>query len=202
MDERRTKKPKTGQKAIQRRTWGWIGSSIVAVSVGGIILSALPGRSLVVNGVSYFLAPPRFVAARTSQDGTYIWNATYDFVLALPENAGEDLQRVSITQRGGIGRPRFRAKDIRVFVSQDSAQLGEAVELSEVTIDDDQSAMTIDFATPIAPGAIVTVRLYPVRNPATAGTYLYEIMAFPVGEQPRAYNVGTGQIRIYDNTLD
>lgn len=170
-----------------------------------IIISGMPDGFVkaieLVDGTTYFLNPPRLLGAISSQDGTYIWGATYYFTLELPENAGEPLQKVAIVQEGGLGRPLFDASSTEAFEGTRN-RLGKSLAIESVNLDPDVPALVVEFNPPIHPGKIVTIRLYPVRNPTVAGTYLYGVTAFPTGEKPFGQYLGVGQIRIYDSNLD
>jgi hypothetical protein len=52
----------------------------------------------VADGTVYFNSPPRLVAATTTLKEVNRWGVTYYFTLSVPENAGEPLQSVRITQ--------------------------------------------------------------------------------------------------------
>ncbi len=153
------------------------------------------------DGTTYFLSPPRLLGAISSQDGTYIWGATYYFTLKLPENAGEPLQKVAIAQQGGLGRPLFDINNTEVFEGTRDRP-GQRLPIQNIELDAEVPALSIQFAQPILPGKTITIRLYPVRNPGVAGIYLYGVTAFPLGKKPHGQYLGVGQIRIYDSNLD
>ncbi|WP_421657683.1 DUF2808 domain-containing protein [Leptothermofonsia sp. ETS-13] len=159
------------------------------------------GAIELADGTTYFLNPPRLLSAFSSQDGTYIWGATYYFTLNLPENAGRPLQKIAIVQEGGLGRPLFDADNTRAFEGTRNRP-GTNLPIKQVEFNPDFPALTVEFEQPILPGTTVTIRLYPVRNPGIAGTYLYGVTAFPTGERPYGQYLGVGQIRIYDSNLD
>jgi Protein of unknown function (DUF2808) len=153
------------------------------------------------DGTTYFDNPPRFINATTSQDGTYIWGATYYFTISMPDNAGEPLQKVVIQQESGTSRPVFDPQKTAVFEGTRNDP-GEELPIQEVDFDPETQAITVIFDPPIEPGKMITIRFHPVRNPGIGGRYLYGIAAFPVGTQPHGQFLGYGEIRIYDNQED
>lgn len=175
-------------------------STLGCLILGSIASLRAPAITL-SDGTTYFLNPPRLLAMRSSQEGTYIWNATYSITLLVPQNAGEPLQKLIITQRGGLGRPLFNPTNTEAF-SGTPQKPGPPLPLGNVTLDPDGPILTVSFDPPVPPGTLVTLRLYPVRNPGVAGTYLYGITAFPSGETPFGQFIGIGQVRIYDSPLD
>jgi hypothetical protein len=178
-------------------------SIILGTSIFGIaaLLWKVGNAIELVDGTTHFLNPPRFLGARASQNGTYVWGATYYFTIALPDNAGEALQKVVITQESGFSRPLFDIKNVEVFEGE-HGRLGHPLPIQKVILNSDSLMLTVLFEPPIPPGKTMTIRLYPVRNPSVAGTYLYGVTAFPVGERPYGQFIGVGQIQIYDSNLE
>jgi hypothetical protein len=181
--------------------WRVLGMATLLLVGGGTIATYHSNAVTLKDGTTYFLNPPQLVSSATSQTGTYIWGATYYFTLRLPSNAGESLQRLLIEQETGIGQPEFNARYTEVFEG-DRNNLGARVPLKQATIKPGSQSLSLIFAQPVPPGKMITVRLYPVRNPNAAGSYLYGITAFPVGEKPFGQFIGFGHIRIYDANLD
>lgn len=170
--------------------------------VSALGMNSSPANAIrLADDTTHFINPPRLKEAFSSQDGNYVWGATYYFTLALPEDAGEPLQRVIILQEGGLGRPLFDTTNIAVFEGVRNRP-GKKFSVHKATLDSIVPAITIEFDPPIPAGNTVTIRLYPVRNPSIAGTYLYGVIAFPPGEKARGQYIGVGQIRIYDSNLD
>ncbi len=181
-------------------SWKSLLTTFFCVTTLGVAHGSVEAIEL-ADGTTYFLNPPRLLGAITSQDGTFIWGATYYFTLELPENAGEPLQKVAIVQEGGLGRPLFDASSTEVFEGTRN-RLGKSLAIQNVNLDPDVPALVIEFNPPIPPGRTITIRLYPVKNPTVAGTYLYGVTAFPTGKKPFGQYLGVGQIRIYDSNLD
>lgn len=149
------------------------------------------------DGSTHFVQPPRLISATTTFNIANVWNSTYFFTLNLPENAGEPLQRVTISLREGGDFPRFFLDDSRAF-SGTSENRDRTLSLGEVTQDRDSQTLTVNFDPPVPPGQTVTIRLHPVRNPRYSGVYLFGVTAFPPGENPRGQFLGYGRLHFYE----
>lgn len=161
-------------------------------------LSMLSATAITLyDGKTYFTKPPRLISSSTSQDGSYIWGASYYFTIEIPEQAGEPLAKLVIEQQAGQGQPQFSARDAEIFEGTRNQQ-GNRFKLQSIEIREDPVTISASFDPPIPPGKTVTLRLYPVRNPQIGGVYLYGVTAFPPGEQPYGHFLGFGRIRIVD----
>ncbi|MEM8544588.1 MAG: DUF2808 domain-containing protein [Cyanobacteria bacterium P01_H01_bin.119] len=172
-----------------------IGSSLV-------ILSAAYGGSPAVavellNGETAFVQQPRLLSTTTTRDRASARNPVYQFVLTLPEGAGEPLGRVTITPRNPrSARWRFRLERSQAY---SRTPAGQSVELlASAQQDPETAAITVEFAEPISPGQQVIITLHPSRNPRRGGEYLFGIEAAPAAARPQSYFVGYGRIRIYE----
>ncbi len=75
----------------------------------------LPAQAIqLADGTVYFAQPPRLVSATTTFRNPGVW-ATYYFTIRLPDNAGEPLQRVTLTQQEGLEDIRFDLEDSYAF---------------------------------------------------------------------------------------
>ncbi|MBE9013767.1 DUF2808 domain-containing protein [Pseudanabaenaceae cyanobacterium LEGE 13415] len=160
----------------------------------------IPAQAVQVRGTTYFVSPPRLVDTSSTQNYVYAWSATYYFTLDVPENAGEPLQRVTIAQDPAIDRVRFNLRETEAFDggSRSNTRIG----LGEVTQDEKNRAITVNFNPPVAPGKRVTIALSPYQNPAFGGVYLFGITAFPQGDPAYGQFLGFGRISIYDRGSD
>ena len=89
-----------------------------------------------------------------------MWGATYYFTISVPENAGEPLQRVTITQQEGADNIRFNLEDSRAFVGTRNRK-GERLTLGEVTREREKKTVSETFDPPVTPGKTVTIGLPP-----------------------------------------
>jgi hypothetical protein len=150
------------------------------------------------DGTTIFEKSPRLVDAITTYNTTYVWNATYYFTIALPENAGEPLQKVTIAQRQG-------SEDIKFYLDETVAYEGTAddkgrqISIAKVDFDENSNVITAIFAEPVSPGKLVTVGFKPKRNPQYEGIYLFGVTVFPRGEKPQGLYLGVGRLHFYGN---
>lgn len=170
----------------------------VAVGIGGVTTQMT--QAIQLRGTVYFAYPPDLVDATTTFKAVNVWGATYYFTISVPENAGEPLQRVTITQQEGADNIRFKLEDSRAFMGT-RASKGERLTLKEVTKDRDTRTVFVNFDPPITPGKMVTIGLRPVRNPRISGVYLFGVTAFPVGEKSHGQFMGFGRLHFYGESI-
>ncbi len=164
---------------------------VVATSIWGVVSQPTQAVQL-ADGTVYFVQPPRLVGATTTERPVYAWGAKYYFTLSLPENAGEPLQRVTITQQGG-GSIKYNLESSQAFEGT-WRHKGARIALGTVTMKPSQPTVEVIFNPPVTPGKTVTIGLRPVRNPSMQGTYLFGITAFPPGEKAHGQFLGFGRL--------
>ncbi|MEH1970619.1 DUF2808 domain-containing protein [Nostoc sp.] len=173
----------------------------------GIGVVAVPVTQAVQlrDGTVYFVQPPKLVDATTTYKDANAWGATYYFTINVPENAGESLQRVTITQKEGAENIRYDLNDTRAFVGTRDAYGGlrlrkeTQLKLGPVTNERETRTVTVNFDPPVTPGQTVTIALRPVKNPSFSGVYLLGVTAFPVGEKSHGQFLGFGRFQFYNN---
>jgi Protein of unknown function (DUF2808) len=171
--------------------------SPTTVLIALIVISLSANAITLRDGKTYFVNPPRLINTATTQDGSYIWGASYFFTVEIPETAGEPLAKLVIVQETGQGRPQFNPDQAEIFEGT-RQQRGKPLKLQAIKVTEDPVTVTATFDPPIPPGKTVTLRLYPVRNPQIGGSYLYGVTAFPPGEQAHDQFLGFGRLRIID----
>lgn len=149
------------------------------------------------DGTVAFEKPPRLVDAETTYNGTSTIGARYYFTLSVPENAGEPLGRVTISQRQGFENIDFELEDTRAFEGKPRRK-GEKLAIANVTKDDKTKTISVTFDPPVAPGKTLTVELRPYRNPWTGGVYIFGVTAFPAGEKAYGLYLGVGRLQFYE----
>lgn len=153
------------------------------------------------DGTVYFVQPPDLVDAKTTFNNVNMWGAKYYFTINIPENAGEPLQRVTITQQEGGYDVRFDLEDSRAFIGTPSDK-GERLTLGEVTKERETQTVSVTFDPPVPPGKTITIDLRPVRNPMFSGVYLFRVTAFPPGEKSHGQFLGFGRFHFYNHDID
>jgi hypothetical protein len=146
-------------------------------------LLALPAMAFPLgNGRTTFERAPRLIRAATSSRQARTSRATYHFTISVPENAGQPLQAVTISQRQGFDEIAFKTDKSSAFEGDSFAG---GPELPLASIGGPQPAdgdTTVVFDPPVPPGKTVTVALQAKRNPNFPGIYLFGVTAYPVGE--------------------
>ena len=177
----------------------------LAISIGGVAVPVTQAVQL-RDGTVYFVEPPKLVKATTTYKDVNVWGGTYYFTINVPENAGESLQKVTITQKEGAENIDYKLKDTRAFVGTSDAYGGlrlrkeSRLTLGAVTAERKTRTVTVNFNPPVTPGQTVTIALRPVSNPSFSGVYLLGVTAFPVGEKSHGQFLGFGRFQFYSNT--
>lgn len=150
------------------------------------------------NGQVFFDYPPVLVKASTTFPATRFSGSTYKFTLAVPENAGEPLQRVTFEQKRNADEIDFKRNQPHVLKVERSHSPNSE---STVSISQNPStkAVTVVLDPPVPPGSTVTIRLLPERNPFISGYYLFGVTAFPAGDNSYGQFLGYGRLYFYDN---
>ncbi|MBE9126109.1 MULTISPECIES: DUF2808 domain-containing protein [unclassified Coleofasciculus] len=169
--------------------------TLSAASISGVVVPPAPAIQQ-LNGTVSFEKSPRLIDVFSTFDSVGVWGAKYYFTIELPEDAGEPLQQVTISQRQGGEEIRFRLHETRSFTGTPSDK-GERLALQAVTRDEETDTISVVFEEPISPGQTFTIGLVPVRNPYFGGVYLFGVTAFPAGEKPYGLYLGPGRLHFY-----
>ena len=148
------------------------------------------------DGTVYFAYPPELITATTTFKEVSVLGPTYYFTINIPENAGESLQRVEITQREGTQQIRFDLKHTRAFVGTEGNK-EQQLSLAGVTREKNTQKLSVIFDPAVSPGKTVTISLHPYQNPQFSGVYLFGVTAFPVGEKSHGQFLGYGRLQFY-----
>jgi hypothetical protein len=180
-----------------------LGVVLIGFFLGGNLYQTPSQAKQLSDGTTIFEKSPRLVDASTTFNNTYVWGATYYFTIALPENAGEPLQKVSIAQRQGSEDIRF---DLEKTVAYEGTADDKGIRLAIATVDakstlnpqnEPTNTITVTFLEPVAPGKTLTVGLKPKRNPQYEGIYLFGVTVFPRGDKPSGLYLGVGRLHFY-----
>lgn len=169
---------------------------IATATVSTLLAAPFAQAIQTLEGVVSFEAPPRLEDTSTTFNNTRMWGAKYYFTLTLPDNAGEPLKKVTITQLPSLEEIDYQQNDTFAFKGT-ARNKGERLNVGEVTKDEESQTLSVIFDPPIQPGTTFTVGLKPVRNPAYGGVYLFRVKAFPVGEKPYGLDLGVGRLHFY-----
>lgn len=172
-------------------------SGLASGLVPGLSIAVAPAHSLELRGSTFFTRPPWKVDLVSYY--TTIWQpwAQYYFTVEMPVDAGASLGGLTIQQTRGVDTNfNFSVDRTRAFLGRPRRE-GPAVPV-QASFDQAARQFTIRFPEPIPPGGTVTVVLKPWNNPAYSDTYMFQVTAYPAGENPSPAPLGFGTLRIYD----
>ncbi len=142
-----------------------------------------------------FEATPRLIRTATT-NSTVNGPSTYHFTIEVPENAGEALKAVTISQKDNPDYINLAVNRSNAFIG-DSFAGGPDLELADIggDLSTNPNDVTFVFDEPVQPGETVTVRVRAKRNPRVGGIYLFGVTAFPEGgeDSPGLY-LGSGRL--------
>ena len=151
-------------------------------------------------GQPFFSRPPQLIRAVAFPNGAYT-SATYEFTLTVPEDAGQPLKAVKITQARNFANLKFDISNSKAFIGK---QVKGGSEIRLANIGSDQPAnpgeVTIVFDQAVQPGNAVTVALAAQSNPSGGGVYLFGVTAYPAGESGLGQFLGYGRINFYSTS--
>ena len=141
-----------------------------------------------------FEAAPRLIRTATT-NSTVNGPSTYHFTIEVPENAGEALKAVTISQKDNPDYINLAVNRSNAFIG-DSFAGGPDLELADIggDLSTNPNDVTFVFDEPVQPGETVTVRLKAKRNPRVDGIYLFGVTAFPEGENSSGLYLGSGRL--------
>lgn len=172
----------------------WLVAS--TLTIGLLIPSTLAAVNAFEVGYNktVFEAAPRLTrtAATHSSPNT---PSTYHFTIEVPENAGEALEAVTISQKDNPDQIDFVINKNSAFIG-DSFAGGANLDLADIggNLPLDSDEITVVFDEPVEPGETVTVKLRAKRNPSRRGVYLFGVTAFPEGENSSGLYLGSGRL--------
>jgi hypothetical protein len=160
------------------------------------VLGTTAARALELRGSTTFTSPPWKAELRSYNTNVGEANVEHYLTLVLSPEAGAALGRLSLQQiRGADSDFLSRLSRARAFLGRPRRE-GPAVPV-QLHFDGGERALQLTFPAPVPPGSTITVALRAWRNPWVADTYLFQVVAWPAGENPVSAPVGTATLRIY-----
>ncbi len=150
------------------------------------------------NESTVFLQPPHLVSANADKVGVWARGAKYYFTIAIPDDAGTSLRKVTINQRQGGEDINYQIDKTTAFLGTPDSR-GENLNIETIAETEDTVPITVEFDTPIPPGTTFTIVLVPRINPGFGNTYSFEVNGFPVGEGSSGVYLGVGKISFITN---
>ena len=176
-----------------------------------VSISSVMTISTIVFGANYLLSKPinavelldgqmacesgvRLTGAAATFSDRNSSLAKYQFTIEVPEDAGEALESVKITQKENSDTVVFRADKSKASLGNSLA--GDNIPLAAVGGKSQPGETTVVFNAPVEPGNTVTISVKPKQNPSIDGVYLFGVTAYPTGENSPGLYLGSGRIYI------
>lgn len=145
---------------------------------------------------STFIQAPSLISTNTSDRSTNEFGSTYSFQIAVPQQIGSSLQKLTISQKDAIEPIAFSADRTTVYIQQPSGALTPVS--NTATIDPNSRAISVVLDTPVPAGTTVIVGVRPVSNPSLEGQYVFGLTSFPSSESSQGQFIGLGRLDIYN----
>lgn len=150
---------------------------------------------------AYFTKAPRLLGASVTHNSVQARGAKYYFNLQLPQDAGTNLQQITIAQRQGQETIDFRLDETVAYIGTNRDKKAQ-IAIANVGQDEETGEITIILEKPVSPGTTFTVGLKPRKNPFYDGVYLFGVTAFPQGNNPQSLYLGVGRLHFYRGNDD
>lgn len=176
---------------------GILGTLMLGIAAPTTLLS-LSAEAIALGGRRTFVKAPRLVNAEATHKtpGT---QSTYKFAIAVPNNAGEPIKAVRITQKPNVEDISFKVSESRASVEDSIAGERELAVASLGGAEPDEEEITVVFDEPVQPGSTVTVSVRGT-NPSRGGIYQFGVTAFPIEEDSPGLYLGSARLTFPSNT--
>jgi Protein of unknown function (DUF2808) len=134
----------------------------------------------------------RLIGVQANESTVGSRNTRYTFTINVPKSS-QPLEKISITQRGGLESIKFKGRKVKAYGSSKDQQ---KINISQIDIDSKTQGLTATFDPPVQPGQILTVVLLVNENPLSDGNYFFNVVVYPQGKDETAVSLGTGRLRI------
>lgn len=172
--------------------------SLPIVATTLIAVNLIPIQSTqaieITNGQKAFIRVPRLILSAVTFPYKNSPMARYQFTIEVPENAGEALKAIKVTQKKNLETVVFNENKTRAVESNNMK--GIEIPLAVTEEESKPGETTIIFNTPIKPGNTVTISVKPKQNPFVGGVYLFGINAYPTGDNSQETYLGSVRINI------
>ncbi|MDY6901294.1 MAG: DUF2808 domain-containing protein [Cyanobacteriota bacterium] len=167
--------------------------STLSIGINSLVLK--PSRAVeLTDGRRAFESSLNLTRAAANFNSRNNSAARYQFTIEVPEDAGEALKSVKITQKENSDTVIFKTDKSKASLG--SSLSGDNIPLAAVGGDSKPGETTVVFDTPVEPGNTVTISVKPKQNPSVDGVYLFGITAYPNGENSPGLYLGSGRIHI------
>lgn len=178
-----------------------VGLAASTLAIGTFWMSSAPAVQF-SDGRIAFNSPPLMLNHSAIPSYTGARNATFRFSIAVPSNAGESLSYVEIIPFSGPEEIDFRLNNILAYEGA-GMRRGAPISVIGSSLDRDRhsntkaAAIGVLFDPPLEPGRTATIVLKSLRNPSFAGSFLFEVTAYPDPEVGVSHRMGYASFTIY-----
>lgn len=146
------------------------------------------------SSLSFTGKPPTLLTVETPEHSASWPSAHYYFTFNVPDSSPESLGKVTIKQHQNLETIEFNLSNTKAFQGTQDNQ-GEPLTFKIIQDASDQT-LVITFDPPITPGKTFTIDLESVKNPSSGGVYLFNVTAFPVGDNSIGLDLGVGRLSL------
>lgn len=139
--------------------------------------------------INFFRASPRLIRSHSSYTLPDVIS-TYIFDIEVPENAGNNVQKIIINQQKNTETITFFPNKTKAFIldqNQKSLELN-----STLNVSDNQNEIIINLLQSANPGDKIRLAIQG-KNPLYGGIYQFGITVYPEGNNPQSLYLGIGR---------
>ena len=149
------------------------------------------------NSTFFTGKPPTLLAVQTPEHSANWPSAHYYFTFDVPDSSPESLGKITIKQQKNVETINFNLSNTTAFQGTQDNQ-GDPLPFKIIQDASDQT-LVITFDPPITPGKTFTLTLESVKNSSRGGVYLFDVTAFPAGDNSIGLDLGVGRLSFERN---
>lgn len=161
-----------------------------------IALGSAQAEAEMNPGQGSFQSFPQIVQSQVSIHSPF-QSSIYRLVIAVPANAVEPLQAVTVVQKTNRERVDFDRDGIRAALGN---EFNEVAQIPLASIGGEEpvnNEVIVAFDRPIQPGQTVTIEIPIMHNPQYGGHYQFEVTAFPRRQGSEGIVLGTESVNFW-----
>lgn len=138
------------------------------------------------RNLSFFRASPRLTRSVTTFSFADVIS-TYIFEIEIPQNAGNNLQKIIINQQKNTETITFFPDKTKVFILNQNQKPLDVN--STLNVNNNQNEIIINLSQPANPGDKIRLAIK-AKNPLYGGIYQFGITVYPEGNNPQSLYLG------------
>lgn len=138
------------------------------------------------RNLSFFRSSPRLTRSVTTFSFADVIS-TYIFEIEIPQNAGNNLQKIIINQQKNTETITFFPDKTKVFILN---QNQKPLDVNSIlNVNNNQNEIIINLSQPANPGDKIRLAIK-AKNPLYGGIYQFGITVYPEGNNPQSLYLG------------